>query len=56
MMVPGFQGTTVIDVPIACTCDFEVVAAKYFESLEDAEAGGTRLVDVLFGEQLPRIC
>ena len=37
LMVPGFQGTTVIDVPITCTYDFEVVAAKYLESLEDGE-------------------
>ena len=27
LMVPGFQDTTVIDVPITCTYDFEVVAA-----------------------------
>ena len=37
LMVPGFQDTTVIDVPITCTYDFEVVAAKYLESLEDGE-------------------
>jgi hypothetical protein len=37
LMVPGFQGTTVIDLPITCTYDFEVVAAKYLESLEDGE-------------------
>src|SRR5262249_21473766 len=27
----------VIDLPITCTYDFEVVAAKYLESLEDGE-------------------
>ena len=37
IMVPGFQGTTVTDLPIACTYDFEVVAAKYLNSLEDGE-------------------
>ena len=37
VMLPGFQGTTVIDLPIACTYDFEVVAAKYLKSLEDGE-------------------
>ncbi len=37
LMVPGFQGTTVIDLPITCTYDFEVVAAKYLESLEEGE-------------------
>jgi hypothetical protein len=36
-MVPGFEGTTVIDLPITCTYDFEVVAAKYLEALEDGE-------------------
>ena len=29
LMVPGFQGKTAIDLPITCTYDFEVVAAKY---------------------------
>ena len=37
LMVPGFEGTTVIDLPITCTYDFEVVAAKYLEALEDGE-------------------
>jgi Family of unknown function (DUF6084) len=37
LMVPGFQGVTVIDLPITCTYDFEVVAAKYLESLEGGE-------------------
>jgi hypothetical protein len=37
LMVPGFEGTTTIDVPIACTYDFEVVAAKYLEALENGE-------------------
>ena len=29
LMVPGFDDKTMIDVPITCTYDFEVVAAKY---------------------------
>ena len=37
LMVPGFQNATVIDLPITCTYDFEVVAAKFLESLEDGE-------------------
>jgi len=37
LMVPGFEGTSVIDLPITCTYDFEVVAAKYLEALEDGE-------------------
>jgi uncharacterized protein DUF6084 len=34
LMVPGFHDATAIDLPITCTYDFEVVAAKYLESLE----------------------
>jgi len=37
LMVEGFQGATTIDLPITCTYDFEVVTAKYLESLEDGE-------------------
>ena len=37
VMVPGFRGSIDIDVPVACTYDFEVAAAKYFHSLEDGE-------------------
>lgn len=37
LMVPGFEGTTEIDLPVTCTYDFEVVAAKYLESLEEGE-------------------
>ena len=37
LMVPGFQDTTTIDLPITCTYDFEVVTAKYLESLEEGE-------------------
>jgi Family of unknown function (DUF6084) len=37
LMVPSFENTTEIDVPVTCTYDFEVVAAKYLESLEQGE-------------------
>ena len=37
VMVPGFQGAVTVDVPMSCTYDFEVAAAKYFEGLEDGE-------------------
>ncbi|MFN2490882.1 MAG: DUF6084 family protein [Actinomycetota bacterium] len=37
VMVPGFKGSTDIDLPVVCTYDFEVAAAKYFHSLEDGE-------------------
>ncbi|HEX4586601.1 MAG TPA: DUF6084 family protein [Mycobacterium sp.] len=34
-MVPGFTGTTQINLPIECTYDFEVTAAKYMHALRD---------------------
>ena len=37
LMVPGFEGSTEVDLPIACTYDFEVTAAKYFHGLDDGE-------------------
>jgi Family of unknown function (DUF6084) len=35
LQVPGFRGQTVVDLPIACTYDFDVVSAKYFDALQD---------------------
>lgn len=35
--VPGFSGSTEFDLPIECTYDFEVTAAKYLHSLADGE-------------------
>ncbi|HVR07916.1 MAG TPA: DUF6084 family protein [Thermoanaerobaculia bacterium] len=37
LMVPGFAGATEVNLPIACTYDFEVTAAKYFQALDDGE-------------------
>lgn len=37
LMVPGFTGETEIDLPVPCTYDFEVGAAKYFHSLHSGE-------------------
>jgi hypothetical protein len=37
LMVPGFVGSTEIDLPLLCTYDFEVGAAKYLLSLDDGE-------------------
>ncbi len=37
LQVPQFSGSTVVDMPVACTYDFEVVAAKYFHALEEGE-------------------
>ena len=34
-MVPGFTGATQIDLPLICTYDFDVAAAKYLHALQD---------------------
>lgn len=36
-MVPGFTGTTEIDLPMACTYDLEVAAGKYLHAVRDGE-------------------
>jgi hypothetical protein len=36
LQVPPFSGSTVADMPVPCTYDLEVVAAKYFYALEDS--------------------
>jgi hypothetical protein len=36
-VVPQFSGTIIVDLPIACTYDFDVVATKYFNALGDGE-------------------
>lgn len=43
-MVPGFTGTTRIDLPLACTYDVEVASAKYLHALR----GGTVPLQFLF--------
>ena len=37
LQVPRFSGSTVVDMPVACTYDFEVAWAKYFYALDDGE-------------------
>jgi hypothetical protein len=37
LQVPRFSGSTVVDMPVTCTYDLEVVASKYFYALEDGE-------------------
>ena len=37
VMVPGFEGSTAARLPLVCTYDFEVVAAKYLHALGDGE-------------------
>lgn len=34
-MVPGFSGETTVTLPLECTYDFEVTAAKYLHALRD---------------------
>ncbi len=44
IVVPGFQGETVADVPVPCTFDFTVASTKYFYGL----AGGEIPLTVFF--------
>ncbi len=37
MQVPRFSGSTVVDMPVTCTYDLEVIATKYFYALQDGE-------------------
>jgi hypothetical protein len=37
LMVPSFSGSTELDLPVPCTYDFEVAAAKYLHALGDGE-------------------
>jgi hypothetical protein len=37
LQVPRFSGSTVVDMPVTCTYDLEVVASKYFYALEEGE-------------------
>jgi Family of unknown function (DUF6084) len=37
VMVPSFTGSTLVELPIHCTFDFNVAATKYFHSLEHGE-------------------
>jgi hypothetical protein len=37
VVVPHFTGTTVVDLPVPCTFDFNVAATKYFAGLADGE-------------------
>jgi hypothetical protein len=37
LVVPGFTGSTVAQLPIACSYDLEVAASRYFDALDDGE-------------------
>ena len=36
-VVPGFSGSTELDLPVECTYDFELSAAKYLHALRDGD-------------------
>ena len=35
--IPPFTGTAIVEMPVACTFDFNVATTKYFHSLENGE-------------------
>jgi hypothetical protein len=35
LVVPSFVGSTIVDLPVACTFDFNVATTKYFDALEE---------------------
>ena len=37
MIVPGFTGTALADIPVPCTFDFNVAATKYFHGLTNGD-------------------
>jgi len=37
VMVPPFKGSTVVDLPVSCTFDFNVAATKYFAALKEGD-------------------
>jgi hypothetical protein len=37
MNVPAFEGSIELDLPVACTYDFEVTSAKYLAAIDDGE-------------------
>ena len=38
MHVPGFSGSTLVDLAVPCSSDFELTAGRYFGALEHGEA------------------
>ena len=38
VLIPAFTGSTVVSVPIPCSYDLELAAAKYLDSLPDGQA------------------
>jgi len=44
LTVPAFEGSSLVEVPVACTYDFEVASAKYFHALRE----GVVPLEILF--------
>jgi hypothetical protein len=61
LQVPTFEGSTLVDMPVVCTYDFEVASAKYFHALANSEVqlellfSGTVFYAGDFGLQVARI-
>jgi hypothetical protein len=47
-MVPGFEGATTVALPLVCTYDFEVIAAKYLHGLAAGDGAGEVPLQFLF--------
>jgi hypothetical protein len=37
LLVPPFAGSTVVEIPVVCTYDLDVIAARYLQALDDGE-------------------
>lgn len=37
LIVPGFTGSTVVDLPLPCSFDFTLAATRYFDALESGD-------------------
>jgi hypothetical protein len=56
VLVPTFTGSTTFRIPVPCTYEFELAAAKYFYSLPDGEAPlGFNFNGTVFYEQDERL-
>lgn len=36
-VVPGFEGSTIVELPVLCSYDLDVIASRYFGGLRDGE-------------------
>ena len=44
VVIPPFQGSTTVDLPVACTFDLTVASAKYFNGLEHGRSAAVPAV------------